>query len=108
MSEEGLLENTMLWELNFIGPMAGKVGTAGQQQRTAYEENINIEIVREYNCSMLNWRVGYSRSLLSLLASPLLVPPLDLLGVCHGHRGGVRHGRRGAKYKPNGHHDCGG
>ena len=64
VSEEGLLENTMLWELNFIGPMAGKVGAAGQQQRIAYEENINIEIAREYNCSMLNWRVGYSRSMI--------------------------------------------
>ena len=31
---------------------------------------------------------------LSLLASPLLVSPLDLLGR-HGHRAGGRHGHRG-------------
>ena len=33
VSEEGLNENTMLWELRFIGLMASKVGAAGRQQR---------------------------------------------------------------------------
>ena len=37
VSEGGLDENTMLWELIFIGQEAGKVDAAVKQQRTAYK-----------------------------------------------------------------------
>ena len=37
VSEGGLDENTMLWELIFMGQEAGKVDAAVQQQRTAYK-----------------------------------------------------------------------
>ena len=37
VSEEGLDENTMQWELIFMGQEAGKVDAAGKQQRTAYK-----------------------------------------------------------------------
>ena len=37
VSKVGLDENTMQWELIFIGQEAGKVDAAGKQQRTAYK-----------------------------------------------------------------------
>ena len=55
VSEEGLNENTMLWELRFIGLMASKVGAAGRQQRIAYEVNNNTYNIRVYRCSMDGW-----------------------------------------------------
>ena len=39
-----------------MGPMAGKVGAAGQQQRIAYYQNINMEIARVYKCFIHNGR----------------------------------------------------
>ena len=37
VSKEGLVGNTMQWELIFMGQEAGKVDAAGKQQRTAYK-----------------------------------------------------------------------
>ena len=37
VSKEGLVGNTLQWELIFMGQEAGKVDAAGKQQHTAYE-----------------------------------------------------------------------
>ena len=54
VSEEGLSGNTMLWELRFIGLMAGKVGAADQQQRITYKVNNNMNIIRVYSKGCTN------------------------------------------------------
>ena len=45
-----------------MGPKAGKVDAAVQQQRIAYEVSNNIYIIWVYRCSMINWMAAQSRS----------------------------------------------